>query len=357
VRVGVVTTSYPRWAGDAAGVFVAEHVDVMRRLGWAVEIFAAGPGGTTNGAARVRSDLFYRGGAPEDVSWSGFAFGVRMARAVAGRRWDGVIAHWLPSAIAALGTRGPMLVIAHGSDVELVASKGLMPWVAAMLRARGARIVFVSEDGRDKAVRAAGAMGRWLDGNAIVQGMGVDVERFAGVGTGEPRTIAVLARLIDIKGVDLAIEAMRSVRGRARLVIAGDGPEREQLARIAARVEHETGHAIELVGVRDPVDVLARASVVVVPSRRDGAPVVPIEALAAGRPVIATAVGGALPGVVRRVGVDPVQIGVAIGELLDHPPSAGACRAAARQRTWSAVAPRLHAHWLGAQPVTHYAPK
>ena len=358
MRIGVVTTSYPRWAGDAAGIFVAEHVGVLRRMGCEVDVVAAGDRATRDaGVQRIATDLFYRGAAPEAVGWSGVAFTARTAAAVTTRRWDAVVAHWLPSAVAAIATAGPMLVIAHGSDVELVVRKGWMGAMAALLRARGARVVFVSEEGREQAVRAAGVMRRWLDGNAIVQGMGVDVARFAGVGRGEERTIAVLARLIEIKGVDLAIEAMRSVRGRARLVIAGDGPEREKLARQAERVARETGHAIELVGVRDPVEVLGRARVVVVPSRRDGAPVVPIEALAAGRPVIATAVGGALPSVVRRVGVDPVQIGTAIEDVLDHSPSEADCRAAASQRTWAAVAARLHLHWLGAQDVTQYAPK
>jgi glycosyltransferase involved in cell wall biosynthesis len=382
-RIGVVTTSYPRWEGDAAGRFVAEHAAVLRGMGCEVEVIAAGERrmGTGNGewstgdgarltgnrqratgngqrVERVRSALFYRGAAPEDV-WSGAVFVGRMAAVVARRQWDAVVAHWLPTAIAAMATRGPLLAIAHGSDVELLVRKRMMPAVAAALRMRRARVVFVSEDGREKAVRAAGPLARWLDGQAIVQGMGVEVDRFAGVGAGEARTIAVLARLVDIKGVDLAIEAMRSVRGRARLVIAGDGPEREKLARRAHGVARATGHAIELVGVKDPVEVLASARVVVVPSRRDGAPVAPIEALAAGRPVIATAVGGLneLPGVVRRVAVDPVALGRAIEQVIDHPPSAEDCRAAARPRAWSAVSSRLHQHWLGAQAVTQFAPK
>nr|MBA3502538.1 hypothetical protein [Deltaproteobacteria bacterium] len=42
MRIGVVTTSYPRWPGDPAGSFVEGHVRALQRLGHQVEVIAAG---------------------------------------------------------------------------------------------------------------------------------------------------------------------------------------------------------------------------------------------------------------------------------------------------------------------------
>ena len=42
MRVGLITTSYPRWRGDAAGSFVAGHAAYLRRTGATVEIVATG---------------------------------------------------------------------------------------------------------------------------------------------------------------------------------------------------------------------------------------------------------------------------------------------------------------------------
>src|SRR5690606_34176959 len=64
VKLGVVTTSYPRTPDDPAGNFVEAHVHALRRLGHEVEVIAAGAG-TTPGTRRVPSALFYRGGAPD----------------------------------------------------------------------------------------------------------------------------------------------------------------------------------------------------------------------------------------------------------------------------------------------------
>ena len=65
MRIGVVTTSYPRWPGDPAGSFVAGHVRALRALGHDVDVIAAGDAAADD-AIRVRTGgLFYRGGAPE----------------------------------------------------------------------------------------------------------------------------------------------------------------------------------------------------------------------------------------------------------------------------------------------------
>ncbi len=83
--VGVLTCSYPRFAGDAAGSFVADDVHRLTESGCAVEVVAAGegPAGVTRaregevtvirigGGALRTGALFYGDGAPETLERRG----------------------------------------------------------------------------------------------------------------------------------------------------------------------------------------------------------------------------------------------------------------------------------------------
>lgn len=360
MKLGVVTTSYPRFAGDPAGNFVAAHVAALRAAGHRVEVIAAGDqarsAGALDGAVRVGSGLFYRGGAPDALERSPLAAGLaaaaftaRLTAAVTWRapRWDAIVAHWLaPSAIAALPAGLPLTAIAHGGDVFTLRRLRLLGPVLRALERRGARLVLVSEQLRGIARRAAPALAGWLDA-ARVQPMGVDLARFAALprAASDPPVVLCAARLVPVKGVDVAIAAMRHVRGGARLVIAGDGPERARLAGLGgARLLGE-------VTTERRDELLCAASVVVVPSRvtpggrTEGTPAIALEALAAGVPVIASSVGG-----LRELGDlgvqlvppdDPRALADAIERSISRPPSAASLRAAVASLDWREVAPRL----------------
>jgi glycosyltransferase involved in cell wall biosynthesis len=79
--------------------------------------------------------------------------------------------------------------------------------------------------------------------------------------------------------------------GSVRLRIAGDGPDR---AALAGEIEHlGLGEMVELLGTRtDVAELLAAAHVFVLSSDSEGLPMSVLEAMAAGVPVVATAVGG-----------------------------------------------------------------
>jgi len=364
VRLGVVTTSYPRFAGDPAGNFVAGHVGALRALGHDVEVIAAGAPGPADDAAviRVGGGPFYQGGAPDALERApvragvaAIAFTARLTAAVTARarRWDAILAHWLvPSAVAALASGPPLLAIAHGGDVFTLRRLRLLRGVLHALRRRDARLVFVSESLRASARDAAPELAAWL-GAATIQPMGIELERFAALvrAPSDPPIVLVAARLVPIKGVDVAIAAMPHVRTPARLVIAGDGPERARLA--AGLASHPASHpAHSFLGeVTTPRrdDLLRTAAVVVIPSRvtpagrTEGTPTIALEALAAGVPVIASAVGGLrdLPGVVLVPPDDPPALARAIDQVLARPPAAQALRAGVAGLTWREVIPRL----------------
>lgn len=109
-----------------------------------------------------------------------------------------------------------------------------------------------------------------------------------------------VGRLSPVKGFDVLIRAFeRAALPDARLVIVGDGREREKLQRLA-------GPGVQLLGHRrDVLDLYAMFDSFVCPSRHEPLGLVMLEAYAAGLPVIASDTGG--PGeLVRRLGGDLV---------------------------------------------------
>ncbi len=124
----------------------------------------------------------------------------------------------------------------------------------------------------------------------------VDAARFARVPDpapdgGAPLYLCVSA-LVPYKRVELAVRAFAAPGRRGRLVVVGDGPERARLGRLA-------GPNVELrgrVGDEELLALYAQSRAVIHPALDDFG-IVPVEALAAGRPVVAFAAGGALDSV------------------------------------------------------------
>jgi glycosyltransferase involved in cell wall biosynthesis len=146
---------------------------------------------------------------------------------------------------------------------------------------------------------------------------------------GGPPLVLAVGRLVAQKDFGLAITAFARVRTPgARLVIVGEGPERPRLARLIAELGLE--ERVELAGyAADVRPMLDRARALLVSSRFEGYGAVVIEALAAGRPVVATPCGGAVTellaggtaGIVAA-GRDPQALASALERQLATPPPA-----------------------------------
>ena len=138
----------------------------------------------------------------------------------------------------------------------------------------------------------------------------------------------MVSALVRYKRVELAIAAAREAG--VPLTIVGEGPERERLAAMT------TGE-VELVGRRSDEEIrdLYRASLATVLPGEEDFGIVPVEAQACGRPVVALGVGGALDTVV------PGRTGV----LFDEPTASALAGAliAAKNQPWDSTAIRAHA--------------
>ncbi len=159
----------------------------------------------------------------------------------------------------------------------------------------------------------------------------------------DPPVLLCVGRLTRQKGFDLAISALATVRDRfprARLVIAGDGPERPSLEEQANRVgQAQAVHFAGWVAPSRVPEVIRDSSVVLVPSREGEAfGLVALQAAQMGRPVVAARVGG-LPEVVAdgETGLlfepeDPSDMARAIMRLLERPEEASRFGRAGRRR-------------------------
>jgi glycosyltransferase involved in cell wall biosynthesis len=149
----------------------------------------------------------------------------------------------------------------------------------------------------------------------ITQGDGAELRRLFGVGPDE-FVVGWIGRMTGIKRVPDVLLAFRSLLDRgvaARLCLVGDGPDREAIEERA----HELGVARQTLFVgyqRDVAPYYSFFDALVLPSANEGTPVVAIESLAAGRPVVATRVGG-VPDVVED-GADGMLVGVGDPEAL-----------------------------------------
>jgi len=148
--------------------------------------------------------------------------------------------------------------------------------------------------------------------------------------------IGAISRLDPVKGIDVLLEALPQVE-EAALVVIGDGPQRAALEALAARLG--VSHRVSWAGFQqDAVRLLPACDLFVQPSLYEGLPTTVMEAMAAGLPVVATAVGGT-PEVVAD-GVtgllvppcDPAALARAITALLRDPEQRRTMGQAGRER-------------------------
>jgi len=159
---------------------------------------------------------------------------------------------------------------------------------------------------------------------------GIDVDRFSAPAAAEAGEHLIVSpgRLVWEKGHYDVIRAVASLRGSARLVIVGAGPERTRLLRYAADLGLGDRMEIRAVPYDEMPSMFAHASCVVlaslpIPSWEEQFGLVLAEALAAGAPILASA-SGAIPEVLAGSGVELFAPGdwVGLAELLAGGPLA-----------------------------------
>ncbi len=227
--------------------------------------------------------------------------------------YDIIHAHLFPTslfvAVASYFALGPSYVISEHSISNRRRRLRAFKFLDYVVYSRYARIIAVSEQVRQ-------ALLRWLPGleeRVRMVPNSVDPERFTvpdwqvhrvrqelGI-TKRDRVILYAGRLIYDKGPDVLLKALLGLPeqvGSLKVLVAGDGPLDKDLRRQVKSLSLD--RMVTFLGLRKDVPILLNvADLVVMPSRREGLPMILLEAMSARKPVIAAAVGG-IPEVIEH---------------------------------------------------------
>jgi glycosyltransferase involved in cell wall biosynthesis len=396
MRILALTSSYPRYEGDPTAPFIESITKHVAELGHSVDVVL--PESSAWNRPPVEGNVTYhpyrysprRSWTPwgysealaqgERIRRSLYALapvvaasGLRTARRLLAReRYDVVHAHWvIPNGpIAARAARGralPLVVSLHGADATVAERSRPVGSIARSTFDQASAVTAPSTDLLERARRlgaheplelvpyGADVSAVATDERAVEQlrtRLGIPSDRLVVTGIG---------RFVTKKGFSYLVEAFvqaRAVRGDLQLVFAGDGDLRSELEEQVAALG-ASAH-VTFAGMADRATIpahLGLADMVVVPSIRteghvDGLPNVALEAMAAGKPLVATRVGG-LPELVRdgENGVlvdekDAAGLSGAILALAGDPGLRARLGASAREeirveRSWEAVARRF----------------
>ncbi len=395
MRIAVVAHSFPRFPGDTHGPFVKRLSEEIARRGhqvWALVPYDRELRDDPQTPLRIRSFRYVVPDGAHRLGYSRtlrrdvglrlsaylqsplyFYFGARaLARLVREERIDFVHAHWiLPNGYlaarvaAATGVRYGVTL--HGSDVFMAERNPLFRRMATRALAGASYVTSCSGELRDRLLRVAGpgfAERVQLVANgtdAVAPETPADAaaaRRKLGFAVDSPLVVAV-GRMVDKKGFDVLLEAIPAVlaqRPQARFVFGGGGELQAWLEARAA--ELGLGEVVRFTGALSHpqvLDLIGAADVFVMPSVRDpkgnvdGLPIVVLEAMAAGKPVVASEISG-LPLAVRDGETgrlvperQPAALAAAISDLLGDADRARQLGEAGRARVatelnWTAIA-------------------
>jgi L-malate glycosyltransferase len=229
------------------------------------------------------------------------------------RRADVICSHWLlpcglMGALLASLFRKPHVAIEHSGALHLLMRLPAGRALARFIVRRCRRVITVSSDLRNKLTAfCPEARGKTEVIPMGIMGMAQErpvglakVDQLPGCGIdcqgGSENKILFIGRLIEIKGLEVLLKALATLQD-VQLQVAGEGERRMALERLAAKLNVDAVF-LGQVDRAEKARLLAASAMVVVPSlrladgRTEGLPVVALEALAAGVPVIAANVGG-----------------------------------------------------------------
>ncbi len=397
LNILMLTSSYPKFPGDVTAPFIEAIAQFSRRLGHNVSVvmpyhpdlkrlpvengvrlyhfhYALRRNWNIWGyAASLEGDVRVRGLVYLLLPFVLLASFLKLWQLTGRERFDLLQAHWvIPNApvavLVGLLRRIPVVISLHGSDVYLAERVRPVGWVAHWSFRRAAGVTASSSDLLERAQRLGAPL---HPDQAVVIPYGVDPEVFnvllrprlelrQALGFRPDELILLcVGRLVYKKGFEFALQALPAVRQlypNARLVIAGSGDLRDYLEKEAARLGVSESVRFEgavphnrLPDYLSACDLFLLPSVVDDQGNVDGLPNTLLEALAAGKAVVASNLAGVPLAVTDNLNGllvpprDPTALAQAINRLLADPAQRERLGQAGRRKieeelNWSAIA-------------------
>ncbi len=349
MKIGILTTSFPRFEGDCSGAFVLAMARAWAEHGHEMCVLAPEPSRERSvprwpgidvrwvpyARPRRLQRTFYGSGAPDTLrahpmTWLG-AMSFTGALSVSARLvddCDALVSHWcLPSGwIASTNAKGrPHLCICHATDVRWLSRLPGARRIARRISRGATSMWFLTEELRNRFFSIA-----QLDPSSKTTHIGPmpvepppaltdQRERWRSELGIEGFTLLFMGRLVSVKGVDRLIRAVAGIPDEISLRIAGDGPERRRLEALARHLRVNARFEGWVHGMQKE-RLLRGCDALVVPSRsNDGVPTVIFEANARGLPIVATRLEGLaqhLPNAALVPQDDPTALANAIERLV-----------------------------------------
>ena len=321
LRICILTSTYPRWKNDYIPAFIHSLAKELVKGGIAVCVVAPHDTNTKNHEfidnveiyrfqywfTRKGQKVAYGGGIPDNLAKSVlakiqlpffmfffFLKGLRVAKKCdlihAQFLLSGVVGAWIKRI-----TGRKLIITGHGSDIYMIPEKGLFQKSYIRAIANSNAIITVSNANKER----LNTLGLPVD-KIIVIPNGIELSMFNNITTLREQEAGIqivwVGRMVEVKGLEYLFSAMRIIVSsypNSKLTLIGDGPLKDKLERLAGALSLTEN--ITFMGYVKNTEVpqyLKEADIFVLPSLSEGFPVVIPEAMAAGKPIVASNVGG-----------------------------------------------------------------
>ena len=401
----MVTSSYPLHAGDGTAPFIEEiarsvaarghHVDIVlphhpalrrnaeERIRFFAFPYAPHPALNVWGYAQsMNADRGFKWKTLATAPFAAFATRRAVRARLAAEPYDVVHAHWVvPGAVlarsAARRARRPLVISLHGSDMFAAERNALVGRAARRAFSDSMSVTACSSDLRARAVRLGASPERtsvlpygvdtaFFGSSRLSDGARETMRRRLGAVANDHTLVLAVGRLVEKKGFEYLVRATAATPD-IRVAIVGDGDLETEIRSLA----QESKSLVTLAGrfsreeIRDALhcaDIVAVPSVVDSKGNVDGLPNTLLEAMAAGKAIVASRVAG-IPDVVENEvhGLlvpqrDSVSLHAAIVRLkgdrsLRERLASSAKTHAASDLTWSRVATTLESIYVETQTL------
>lgn len=325
-KILVTASTFPRWEGDTEPRFILDYAQAMTKY-YDVTVLAPAAIGAKDeeyiGDVKVIRYHYFPIHKWETLCYPGaivprikqkkvrvllvlpLLYSLRKKIKKISSQYDMVHAHWLiPQGIMMAGLKVPYILTGHGGDISSLNIGIVKKWKLRCMEQ--ARAVVVVSKYKQEELQVF-----YPEIKSTIISMGVNLSLFNRdinyksdfFHQGDKKVILFVGRLAEIKGVNYLIDAMKYLEN-VKLIIVGDGPEKENLYQQAKNISDEIvfmgskSHE-QLKTIYSSADILVVPSIIDSKGAQEGLPTVIMEAFASKIPVVATSTGG-VPDVIKN---------------------------------------------------------